>query len=280
MPRTIGFCLALAIALALWPAVAPAEDSPTAPDPLAGTHIRSVYLRLPAAGAAAGQPLRVLLALHGMGGNGESFASALADQADRYGWLIVAPTIGYGDWKNSDVVAREDPLLIQALAAYLDQLPETTGLPTRRLSLVFGYSRGAQLAHRFAEFRPDKVLAVAALSAGTYTLPEGFNFPYGVQDMPTYVGRPFDVARFSGILFWVAVGGRDTNSADLPRQWDGIEGSTRVQRAEAFEAAMQNVGANSVLRVFGDAQHELTGEMRVAACDFLEGATAQASGTY
>ena len=277
MPRALGLFLVLSFVVALWPATAPAADSPTATDPLLGTSIRSVYLRLPAGGTQAGQPLQVLLALHGMGGNGEAFASNLTDQADRYGWLLVAPSIDYGDWRNPDAVASEDPVLIQAIGTYLDQLPDVSGMSIRRQVLILGHSRGAQLAHRFAEFRPDKVLAVAAISAGTYTLPQGFNFPYGVQDMARYVGHSFDPTRFSAISFWVGVGGQDTNAADLPRQWDSIEGNTRLQRAQAFEQSMQELGANSVLRIFSNTRHELTGEMRAAACDFLEGASTQDS---
>ena len=72
-----------------------------------------------------------------------------------------------------------------------------------------------------------------------------------------------------GVQFWVGVGGQDTNPADLPHQWNAYEGTTRVQRAQAFEAAMQHIGATSVLRVFGDAKHEFTSEMRLAACAFL-----------
>jgi pimeloyl-ACP methyl ester carboxylesterase len=220
----------------------------------------------------------VLVVLHGMGGNGPDFARELVDQADTYSWLIVAPTIDYGDWTNPNVVAQEDPLLIQALNDYLDSLPQLVGAPVRHLVLLLGHSRGAQLAHRFAEFRPDRVLAVAALSAGTYTLPTGvgpggtLNFPFGVQDMDHYAGHAFDAQRFDNVSFWVGVGGQDTNPGDVPRQWDGIEGSTRVQRARAFEAAVRQLGANTQLRIFGDARHELTGEMRAAACDFLKGA--------
>jgi pimeloyl-ACP methyl ester carboxylesterase len=205
-----------------------------------------------------------------MGGNGEDFARDLQADADHYQWLIVAPTIAYGDWMDPAVVAREDPLLIRALANYLDQLPQLTGFSVRRQVLVLGHSRGAQLAHRFAEFRPDRVLAVAALSAGTYTLPStSGSFPYGVKDLAQYAGRTFDAAGFEGVQFWVGVGGQDTNPSDLPRQWDAYEGTTRVQRAQAFEAAMQRMGASSVLRVFGDARHDVTGEMRSAACTFL-----------
>jgi pimeloyl-ACP methyl ester carboxylesterase len=220
--------------------------------------------------------MQVLLALHGMGGNGQDFAKELLDQADHNGWLIVAPTIDYGDWTNPSVVAREDPLLIQAMSAYLDGLPQLVGAPIHHGVLILGHSRGAQLAHRFAEFQPDRVLAVAALSAGTYTLPEtsgpdgNLPFPYGVQDLDQYTGRDFDVSRFDSVPIWVGVGAQDTNPSDLPRQWDRIEGSTRVQRAQAFEAAARQLGAYAVLRLFSNAHHELTGEMRLAACDFLQ----------
>ncbi|MGI9147239.1 MAG: alpha/beta fold hydrolase [Chloroflexota bacterium] len=280
MPRTLArLSCGLVLAAALLCSVAvPVVASPGLTNVLAGTSIRSVYIRAPRTNPSPGKPLQVLLALHGMGGNGEDFSRDLVEQADHYGWLLLAPTIDYGDWTNPDVVAGEEPVLIRALADYLDQLPQMTGLSLRHLVLVLGHSRGAQLAHRFAEFRPDRVLAVAALSAGTYTLPQsagpngGMSFPFGVKDLATYTGQSFDSTQFGAIPFWIGVGGLDTNPADLPRQWDTYEGTTRVQRAQAFEDAMQQLGASSVLRVFGDARHEVTSEMRLAACKFLGGA--------
>jgi pimeloyl-ACP methyl ester carboxylesterase len=281
MPRTLGLIsLALILAAIVSPVGSAAAAGTGVSSLIAGTPIRSVYVRPPRGAATATKPLQVLLALHGMGGSGEDFSKELVEQADKYGWLLVAPTIDYGDWTNPSVVAREDPVLIRALADYLDQLPQLTGLQTRRTVLILGHSRGAQLAHRFAEFRPDKVLAVAALSAGAYTLPQasgpqgGLSFPYGVKDLAAYAGHTFDASHFDRVQFWVGVGGQDTNAADLPRQWDSIEGTTRVQRAQAFEAAMKQLGANSVLRVFGDAKHDVTGEMRLAACAFLGSAMA------
>src|ERR1051325_4562661 len=202
MPRTlVRLCVTLGtVLLGLWFVGAPvtADPADTVPaDPLSGTPIHGVYLRAPQGGLPTGRPVQVLLALHGMGGNGQDFAKDLLDQADRYGWLIVAPTIQYGDWTNPDVVASEDPLLIQTLNDYLDGLPQIVGVPVRHLVLILGHSRGAQLAHRFAEFRPDRVLAIAALSAGTYTLPlaagpqGGMSFPFGVKDLALYTGRAF-----------------------------------------------------------------------------------------
>lgn len=248
---------------------------------LVGTPIKSVFVRLPKGGTAAGKPLQVLVALHGMGGNGEDFSHDLIDQADKFGWLIVAPTIDYGDWTKPDVVANEDPLLIRSLSDYLDALPQTAGVHVRKQVLLLGHSRGAQLAHRFAEFRPERVLAVAVLSAGTYTLPLSANagaslsFPFGIKDLAKYSGRAFDALNFNQVRFWVGVGGNDTNPNDIPRQWDKYEGTTRVQRAQAFEAAMRARGVTTILKVFGGAQHEVTTEMRQEACSFLGKAMTQ-----
>ena len=267
----------------MWPRLSARQPplDPSESSILDGTPIKSVYLRLPR-NANRAAPLQVFVALHGMGGNGQSFGESLAEQADRYGWLLVAPTIQFGDWRDPMQVATEDPVIINALATYLEQLPQLTGLNTTRRVLFLGHSRGAQLAHRFAEFRPDKTLAVAAVAAGTYTLPlavgplgNGLPFPFGIVDLQRYGGRPFDPVRFGTVPFWVAVGGEDNSPTDVPRQWDAAQGTTRVQRARAFEAAMRQLGADVVLRVFRGTKHELTPEMRSAACAFLSRADVQ-----
>lgn len=280
---TLQIRLSIAVFVAvglLWTIGGPAAAAPGAAT-LVGTPIKSVFVRMPHGGTIPGKPLQPVLVLHGMGGNGEDFSRDLFDQADTYGWLIVAPTIAYGDWTKPDVVTAEDPLLIRSLSDYLDGLPQMTGVAVRKQVLVLGHSRGAQLAHRFAEFQPERVLAVALLSAGTYTLPlsndagNALAFPYGVKDLVKYGGRAFDPNGFSQVRFWVGVGGLDTNPNDVPRQWDKYEGTTRVQRAQAFAAAMLARGATAVLKVFGGAHHEVTGEMRQEACSFLFKATTQ-----
>src|SRR5580765_4778945 len=108
-------CALLFLASLGWPVTSFAGGS----NALAGTPIRSVYVRA-ARGANPNTPQQVIVALHGMGGNGEAFGRDLIEQADRYGWLLVAPTIDYGDWKDPNQVAREDPKLISALSDYLD----------------------------------------------------------------------------------------------------------------------------------------------------------------
>jgi len=63
------------------------------------SEVQDVYVR-PPLNASSAKPLQALIALHGMGGNGRDFGEALGSEADQYGWLIVAPTIKYGDWTD------------------------------------------------------------------------------------------------------------------------------------------------------------------------------------
>jgi pimeloyl-ACP methyl ester carboxylesterase len=212
-----------------------------------------------------------------MGGNGEQFAANLLAAAERNHWLVVAPTIQYGDWTDPAQVATEDPRLIRWLADYLDHLDEYVGVPVKPRVLLLGHSRGAQLAHRFAFFEPRRVLAVAALAAGTYTLPfdrgpqgSPMRFPFGLADLQTIAGHAFSrTLLIEDTDFWLGVGSEDDNPGDLPRAWDPYLGTTRVQRALIFQTALHDLGARSVLVAFRGEKHVLSADMAASACSFL-----------
>jgi pimeloyl-ACP methyl ester carboxylesterase len=272
--------LALLAAVALFLATAPARPTfaPVARAAELSAVVPSVFVRPPRE-VVPGAPLQVLVALHGMGSTGDQIASRIITQADRNHWLVIAPTINYGDWTDPKQIAREEPALIRWLADYLDQLPEMIGTPIKPRILLLGHSRGAQLAHRFALFQPERILAVAAVSAGTYTLPfdrgaDGklIQFPFGVSDWPTITGHEFSRTRFiEDTHFWLGVGTEDNNPNDLPRAWDQYLGTTRVQRARAFQEALHQLGARSVLVAFRGERHVLSPDMAASACSFLRG---------
>jgi len=274
--RLTGGAVGLAVLL-LFGFVSPTH-APAAPLPAAlPTVVSSVYVRLPQTGVP-GQPLRMLVALHGIGGRGDTFASDLAAAADRSGWVLVAPTILYGDWMDPVQVAHEDAMLINWLSGYLAQLPAKTNQPLDSAVLLLGFSRGAQLAHRFAEAYPEHTLAVAAASAGSYTLPQTATpdgapllFPFGVADFPATVGQTFAPSQLRSVHFWVGVGNNDTNPADVPRQFDACQGDDRLDRARAFVAALGALNVTTELAVFPDVPHALTPAMVDSAVAFLAG---------
>ncbi|MEP7199309.1 MAG: hypothetical protein ABI874_05780 [Chloroflexota bacterium] len=220
--------------------------------------------------ASVDQPLQVVVALHGIGGEGKSFSASLVKEADRHHWLLIAPTITYGDWYNPETVVAEDMEITQRLAATINALPSLTGHAVRPRVDVYGFSRGAQVAHRFALFFPEKVDHVAAFSAGTYTLPfkslnvgdngrpDKLSLPYGVGDLGRHLGHAIDPQQVSQVRFFIGVGGADNAATDVPRQWDTYLGRTRVERAREFTGAMQRAGMHCTLQVFPGVGHEVT----------------------
>jgi pimeloyl-ACP methyl ester carboxylesterase len=255
-----------------------AADAPASFDPGA------VYVHTPPALYARAEPVQVVVALHGMGGEGRGFCQSFLAAADRLGWVIVAPTFRYRNWKDPVIVAEDDVALTRQLAQYLNGLPAQLGHATTGRAVVLGFSRGAQLAHRFALAYPERTRAVAAMSAGTYTLPsdhavgdraaEPLRFPFGTADLAARLDRPIDYAKLASVSFWVAVGADDDRAEDVPHQWDALLGKTRLQRAERFAHALERVGAPTELVVYPDLGHVMSAEMVRGATGFLERITA------
>jgi len=240
--------------------------------------------------AARFQPVQVLVALHGMGGDGPAFCQSLLAAAERNGWIILAPTFKYQDYKNPALVLQDDTAFLPRLKAMIDAVPARTGLATRDQALLYGFSRGGQSVHRFATFYPERVLGVATLSAGSYTLPLNtmlvnkrsatLALPYGVSDLNARLGRDFNYPAFRNVAFWVAVGELDTSAADTPRAWDPYLGTTRVERARAYARTLQDIGVQSSLAVYPGAGHTVTPQMQADALRFLEGVAAKNARPY
>jgi pimeloyl-ACP methyl ester carboxylesterase len=230
-------------------------------------------------------PRTALVALHGMGGTGPGMAGRLLRLAHERNWLVIAPTIPYGDWRDPNQLVSEELRLLPQLASVLDAVPAETGVPVAGRALLFGFSRGAQEALRFALLYPDRVEAVAGLSAGTYTLPMRAvktvggaelpaPLPFGVADLEQRAGRAIDEARLARVDFWVGVGARDNLDGDVPRQWDPFVGKNRVERAQRFVDAVANLGWNAQVAVVPGAGHEITPPMMELAIQFLADAAA------
>jgi predicted esterase len=224
--------------------------------------------------------LRVLVALHGMGQEAHSFCDALLSRADLANWLVVAPTYNYGDWRDPNQVAREESSrFIPRLHEFLEELPVRTGLDVEPRAALLGFSRGAQLAQRFAMIYPEQTLGVVAFSAGSYTLPTSrarvqgrdvnLTYPLGTADVHERFGRRFEAGPLQRIPFLVGVGADDRNPADLPRQWDPYLGDNRVARAQGIVGRLTDLGVPAELVVFPGVGHGLTDTMRGRALDFI-----------
>lgn len=225
----------------------------------------------------AREPIPVLLAFHGMGGSGDEFAAPLYELTDPLGWMVVAPTFAYGDWRDPGQVTREERRNLPRVAALLDRLPEVVGAEVKPEVRAYGFSRGGQTAQRLAFVYPGRVSAVAVVSSGTYTLPwvvlrrdaAPLPFPFGMADCWELFGRPFDAERLTQVPFWIGVGSRDSDPADVPREWDPYIGDDRLERARRFAEELRAAGVRAEVAEFAGAGHAETGEMRAAAVTFL-----------
>lgn len=196
-------------------------------------------------------PAPVLVALHGMGGTGPGACDGVRTWADREGWVLVGPTFAYGDWTNPEQVAREGPYYLPRLAQILDELPDRIGHPIEPQVALYGFSRGAQLAGRFALLYPERVKAAVLLSAGTYTLPlaeaavdsipRALPYPFGIADLAERFGRVLDLPAVRHVPFWIAVGTEDNDPTAVPAQWSPFLGASRLERARRFAAMLQSL---------------------------------------
>ncbi len=256
----------------------PQPSQPQAPEPPRPYESLELFIHLPP-DAAKYQPLRVLFVLHGMGGRGAAFSQGLVAEADKHHWLLIAPTIPYTDYMNMTTLLAEDMRYTGMLADMMSHLSKKLGLKLRQHSLVFGFSRGAQLAHRFGLFYPERVESVAAISSGSFTLPSEYRdnnpkatplkMPYGVSDLELYLGHVINYEDLKKVSFLIEVGENDNAPDDVPRQFDPYVGKTRVERARAFQSTLLSDGISARLIIFPGASHEMTNDMIRTALQFL-----------
>lgn len=232
------------------------------------------YIHMPPA-PRPGQTLQIILAIHGMGGNGADFGKPLISYADEYGFALVAPTMRYdSNYTDPARVAANDIVLLPELNSLIQALPGVIGYPVHQQVMLFGFSRGAQIVHRFAMFYPEQVSGVALMSAGSYTLPyqeyktsdstpkTALRFPFGIADLSTFTGHNFDLEALRKVPFWVGVGGADNATKDVPQAWSPYLGHTRIERANRFYQALQKQGINATFNVFPGIGHTVCNEMK------------------
>ena len=206
---------------------------------LPGRPARKFFLYRPST-EIPGAPL--VVSVHGIARNAPAHAYRLMDEAERYGLVVAAPLFGkaeYGQYQQLEDAksgARSD----EALFDILEAAARVSRADTSRI-LLFGYSGGAQFAHRFAMAYPDRVISAALVGAGWYTFPtDEAPYPYGVDTRFRSKLR-FDAAAMASVRYHVMVGELDTlrdASLRYTKRLNAMQGHTRVERASRWVAAM------------------------------------------
>lgn len=205
-----------------------------------------------------------LVVIHGKRGNATQIISDFKRLADRLGVILVAPDFSSKDWRGYQWLAgSEGPLTaMRAFDALLQSLPAEILLPGAPINL-FGFSGGAQFAHRFALLRPERVARLIVAAAGWYTeldpdrcFPEGLAAASVDQKSRDFLSLPIHVA----------VGAKDTRRSTNLRTIGGLDdrqGRNRLERARFWvehlrrSAVAENLPPNPSLTILPHCAHNL-----------------------
>lgn len=202
--------------------------------------------------ASTRSPRWTLLSVHGVSRNARQHAEHWAPHAEEHGFLVIAPRFRrqrFADYQRLGAGAcqlRAD----EALLRLLDHFRATEG-PLPCPIVLFGYSGGAQFAHRFLLAHPRAADAAVIAAAGWFTFPDpGLKFPRGIAPSPA---RPDFTAQLDEVLrlpMLVTVGDEDVR-ADRQlrrrRRLDEQQGETRVERAGRWVRAMEQAAHDRAL---------------------------------
>lgn len=199
-------------------------------------------------------PSRVLVAVHGISRQSEAMIRWFGETADEFGYSILAPHFSprdYSDYQRlgSGSGARADLALLTMLEDAARLLP---GLGSERIGL-FGFSGGAQFAHRFTLLHGRRVAALVLAAAGWYTpLDSRERFPWGLRSGRRFAGERFSTRALASTPCLTAVGVDDVTRDKALRvdpRLDGRQGSHRRARAEWWHAHLQQATAKLALPV-------------------------------
>lgn len=190
-----------------------------------------------------------LVTVHGISRGADEHLEAFAPWAERSGRVLIAPLFSEAQCRRYQKVVVDRCQADRALFATLREVSEATGVEVDRFDL-FGFSGGAQFAHRFALMHPERVARLAVSSAGWYTLPDTLDaYPYGLAPGPR-AARRFQpkLEAFLEIPTLVTVGERDVERDSALRKEERVDqrqGLTRVERAARWSQALRRAATRT-----------------------------------
>ena len=205
-----------------------------------------VYFHIPN-GNVANMP--VLFVMHGNGRNATGIRNAWIGEANAKGFIVVAPEFSEGNFPGGDgyilgnvfedgdnpspsTLNPEKDWAFSVIEPLFDEIKSRTGNLSSTYK-VFGFSAGAQFAHRFMMFKPNaRVDKIVASAAGWYTVPDAsITFPYGIDKSPINEVSP---ASYFSTDFILQIGTLDNNPNAANLRRNSVvdqQGNNRYDRA-------------------------------------------------
>jgi pimeloyl-ACP methyl ester carboxylesterase len=211
---------------------------------------------------------RLLVTVHGYDREAISRVEQFVDLAEQHNLVLLGPefvpeihyqTLGVGgDRADLRLLDLVDEVAVD-LALDVDQFD------------LFGYSGGAQFAHRFLYVWPRRLRTVVVGAPGTVTIPSTQSrWPVGVRDLRRVTGTKFDLEEVRRPRAMLIVGTDDLYLEGFnQRPWAMRAGATRLDRARTLHAAWLVAGIeHEYVEVEGSA-HGLDEQIAEHASRFL-----------
>ena len=188
---------------------------------------------------------RILVSVHGVSRNADEHVGLFRHLADWYGVVLIAPMFAPDAFNDYQRLGRKGygPRADLALIRLLNEIAAKTGWDTAKVDM-FGFSGGAQFAHRFTFVHPQRVRRLVLGSAGWYTMPDkSAAYPYGIADAAGLDAARMNALSAVQLRTLVVVGQQDddTNDAELNRAKAICrrQGLNRLERAHRWTQAMK-----------------------------------------
>jgi poly(3-hydroxybutyrate) depolymerase len=232
----------------------------------------TVFTYLPSRIKAKEAP--IVFVLHGYHRTAKGYRDDWARQAEKYGFMVLAPLFDAQTWSNAEyayasVVGADGTLRDPSNWSYtvierlFDAVKAATGNEAPRYFL-YGFSEGGQFVHRLVLLLPEARYAKAiAGDPGWYTMPRfDIKFPYGLRGSPvngaglrTSLGRDF--------VLMLGDADNDPNDPEVRETRQALaQGANRLQRGQAFfaeakaSASEMQVAFGWQVRFVGGVAHE------------------------
>ncbi len=199
--------------------------------------------------SSGGERAPLVVSVHGVSRNADQHARLLSAYCEMYGTVLVAPVFRaeqHPDYQRLGRAGRGKRSDV-ALDMIVAETAMLTGCAAETFHL-FGFSGGAQFAHRYAMAHPHRVAGAVIAAAGWYTLPDATKrFPYGTRVSKDLPDLRFDAEEFLNVPMTVLVGAEDLNQSGFrrSRRLDREQGTNRVDRARRWVDAMkESAGAH------------------------------------
>ena len=221
------------------------------------------------------QSPQTLVVVHGSDFRHELVCRYFGALADETGCVVLAPRFAPSGIANPDPDGFK--FLRSSHAAYdrvlldmVDAVGEQFGCARERFFL-FGFSGGAQFAHRFLYVHPTRLHAVSIAAPGMVTVIDpGRGAWVGTKGLGALCGNELDLQAARGVNVQLLVGSRDARPhvGGAGQESYNYAGANRVERLRTLQVNYQLHGIDVAHHVVAGVDHEFE-PLAAAAVPFL-----------